>query len=399
MLTAYTVQQWKFSIENKVFNLNTYSILTGEEKKPGSNADDKVKSDYASHRSKLTGYIWSTLDHSQPETVLSGIQITNIAAIWKKLLETYQPKMSGSRIGVLQEMMALRMRSLGLENETYSDFGLCCMALSSRLTALLPQEAEYLPETTQTITTSSQTTSAGATTTIQSTGRGADELLTPSAFEEGYTAAHLACNLALSMIPIGLGKDDTILHNMLNHISTGDDDPLEVLEHLRKADSLTHNTQLAEGMSAALQVVAPAPQKKKAKFKCKVHSWQNMHEDKDCHVQNSQKAKITEMPTTAVTPEERVMMASVAHITSPLVRQSHSIPANTSWNPDSGATSHMTPNCKWICNLVVVKIAVSLANNEIVWATGMGQVCFTPLIHGKVSETVIFNDVLYVPAL
>jgi hypothetical protein len=36
---------------------------------------------------------------------------------------------------------------------------------------------------------------------------------------------------------------------------------------------------------------------------------------------------------------------------------------------------------------------------EIVWATGMGQVHFRPLIHGKVGETVIFDDVLYVPAL
>ena len=118
MLTAYTVQQWKFTVENKAFDLNAYGILTGEEKKPGSNADDKVKSDYASRRSKLIGYVRSTLDHSQLETVLSGIQVTDIAAIWEKLLETYQPKTSGSRISVLQEMMALRMRSPGFEKET-----------------------------------------------------------------------------------------------------------------------------------------------------------------------------------------------------------------------------------------------------------------------------------------
>ena len=398
MLTAYTVQQWKFTVENKAFDLNAYGILTGEEKKPGSNADDKVKSDYASRRSKLIGYVRSTLDHSQLETVLSGIQVTDIAAIWEKLLETYQPKTSGSRISVLQEMMALRMRSSGFEKETYSDFGSRCMAHASRLTALLPQGAEYLPETTQTVTISSQTTSDGATTTIQSTSRGAHELLTPSAFEEGYTAAHLARDLAISMIPIGLGKDDTILRNTLNHISTGDDNPLEVLDHLRKADSLARNTQLAEGTSAALQVATAAP-KKKAKYRCKVHGWQNTHEDKDCRVQNSQKAKIAETPTTAATAEENVMMATVAHIASPLIRRARNNPTNTSWNPDSGATSHMTPNRKWIRNMVAVKIAVSLANNEIVWATGKGEVRFTPRIYGKVGQTVIFNDVLYVPAL
>ena len=137
MLTAYTVQEWKFAVENKAFDLNAYGILTGEEKRPSANADDKVKSDYAARRSRLIGYIRSTLDHSLIQTVLSGINVTDAAAIWTKLLETYQPKTSGSRIGVLQELMALRMKSPGFEKETYSDFGSRCMALTSRLTTLL----------------------------------------------------------------------------------------------------------------------------------------------------------------------------------------------------------------------------------------------------------------------
>lgn len=211
-------------------------------------------------------------------------------------------------------------------------------------------------------------------------------------------AADLARDLALSMIPIGLGKDDTILCNTLNHISTGDDNPRDILDHLCKADSLARNTQLANGTSAALQATTATP-KKKAKYKCKVHGWQNMHKDKDCRFQNSQKAKVAQTPAAAAAAEERVMMASVAHIVSPLVHRARSTPANTSWNPDSGATSHMTPNCKWIRNLVAVKIAVSLTNDEIVWATGKGEMCFTPHINGKVGQTVIFNDVLYVPTL
>lgn len=399
MLNAYNVQQWKFTVENKAFELNAWGILMGEEKLPSIKADEKVKSDYASRRSKLIGYIRSTLNHSQVETILSGIPVTNVAAIWKKLLATYEPKTSGSRIGVLQELMSLRMKSPGMENETYSDYGLRCMALAARLTSLLPQGAEYLMETTQTVTIASQTTTTGDTVTVTDVSRGAEELLTPSAFDEGYTAAHLARDLALSMIPIGLGKDDTILRNTLNHISADDDDPLVILEHLRKADSLARNTQLAEGTSAALQAGASTQQKKKAKFKCKVHGWQNTHEDKDCRVQKSQQAKVAEAPAVAAAAEERVMMANVAHIASPLYRRARNTPTNTSWNPDSGATSHMTPNRKWIRNMVAVKVAVSLANNEIVWATGKGQVRFTPRIHGRVGETVIFNDVLYVPAL
>jgi hypothetical protein len=50
-------------------------------------------------------------------------------------------------------------------------------------------------------------------------------------------------------------------------------------------------------------------------------------------------------------------------------------------------------------NLVACKIAVKLANNEIVWAIGKGKVMFTPLINGSPGETLCFTDVLYVPTL
>ncbi|KAJ3520348.1 hypothetical protein NMY22_g12797 [Coprinellus aureogranulatus] len=65
------------------------------------------------------------------------------------------------------------------------------------------------------------------------------------------------------------------------------------------------------------------------------------------------------MPAAAAATEEKVMMASVAHIASPLVRRIRNAPTNTSWNPDSGATSHMTPNRKWIRNMIAVKVDVS----------------------------------------
>ncbi|KAF8580764.1 hypothetical protein K439DRAFT_1266542, partial [Ramaria rubella] len=50
------------------------------------------------------------------------------------------------------------------------------------------------------------------------------------------------------------------------------------------------------------------------------------------------------------------------------------------WNPDSGATSHMTPHQEWIRNMKTCKIAVHLANDDIVWAVGRGDVAFTPVI-------------------
>ena len=50
-------------------------------------------------------------------------------------------------------------------------------------------------------------------------------------------------------------------------------------------------------------------------------------------------------------------------------------------------------------NIVNVRIAVTLANNEVVWATKMGQVWFQPVVNGRTGRTIIFNNVLYVPEL
>ncbi|KAJ3527988.1 hypothetical protein NMY22_g9579 [Coprinellus aureogranulatus] len=391
-LSAFTFQQWKLQIENKALELNAYEILTGIEGEPNSDADQKTKADFASRRSKIVGFIRSTLDYSQLETIIGGIHILDAPTIWETLIGVYSPKTASSRMGVIQELISIRMRSPGHENETYQDYGSRCMALASRLTALLANGPRYVAE-------GSKAVKVPAVSDGKVVGeKDMMELTSPSYYREGYLASHLARDLGLSMIPIGLAKEDTILRNMLNHIDADDKEPFAILDHLRKADSLIHNSQLAEGTSAALQA-SNTPKKGKAKYKCKVHGWQNTHEDKDCRVQNSQNAKIAETPAAAAAAEEKVMMASVAHIASPLVRRIRNAPTNTSWNPDSGATSHMTPNRKWIRNMIAVKVAVSLANNEIVWATGKGQVRFTPHIHRRVGQTVIFNDVLYVPAL
>lgn len=70
--------------------------------------------------------------------------------------------------------------------------------------------------------------------------------------------------------------------------------------------------------------------------------------------------------------------------------------ANDPWNPDSGATKHMTLHLKWLCNVANVCVAVTLANKQVVWATKMGQVWFQPVVNGHMGRTIIFNNVLYI---
>lgn len=291
--------------------------------------------------------------------------------------------------------MTLRKGSEGHANESYQDFGSRCLALGARLTSLLGKGAAYQQETTSIITVNVVT---GTGTTASTSPRTFNDLTAASTHSLGYTAADLARDLALSMIPIGLGKEDGNLRHTLNHLPSSSDTN-DLLDHLRKADSLSRNTLLAEGTSSTALAAAKnsKKEKRKLKFTCSVHGPNHTHADENCRAQK-QKAQVADNPITTA-PEERVMMAQVAHIASAPRRRSPRTLANSSWNPDSGATSHMTPHRNWIRNLTAVRVAVSLANNEIVWATGKGDVYFTPKIHGRIGETLIFHDVLYVPAL
>jgi hypothetical protein len=73
--------------------------------------------------------------------------------------------------------------------------------------------------------------------------------------------------------------------------------------------------------------------------------------------------------------------------------------ADFDWNPDSGATSHMTPHRHWIRNYIQIQIPIRLADNTIVYAVGMGSVQFCPVVNGKESRSVEWTRVLHVPQL
>ena len=104
-LNVYTAQQWKRVCINKALELNAYGILMGTESEPTSDA--KLKANYQEWLSKLIGYLRSTLDHSQTDTILGKVSILDAKGTWEALLSAYEPKTSGSRTSVLQELIAL----------------------------------------------------------------------------------------------------------------------------------------------------------------------------------------------------------------------------------------------------------------------------------------------------
>src|SRR5690606_14382750 len=101
--------------------------------------------------------------------------------------------------------------------------------------------------------------------------------------------------------------------------------------------------------------------------------------------------------TSHLSPTEEAMMAQAAHNRTAAVRRPHHAPrpkitADDPWNPDTGATKHMTGNLKWLRNAVNVRVAVELANNELVWATKMGEVWFQPAVHERrTGRTIVFQ--------
>lgn len=59
----------------------------------------------------------------------------------------------------------------------------------------------------------------------------------------------------------------------------------------------------------------------------------------------------------------------------------------------------MTPHRQWLRNYRPLKVPIQLANNEIVYSSGVGSVLFEPVVEGKPSRSVLFSRVLHVPSL
>jgi hypothetical protein len=66
------------------------------------------------------------------------------------------------------------------------------------------------------------------------------------------------------------------------------------------------------------------------------------------------------------------------------------------WNPDTGASSHMTPHRHWFKSYYPYVIPIWLADDHIIHSAGKGVVVFVPEGHDR---EIWFYDVLHVPLL
>jgi len=72
---------------------------------------------------------------------------------------------------------------------------------------------------------------------------------------------------------------------------------------------------------------------------------------------------------------------------------------NHSWNPDTGATCHMTPHRQWLTHYRAHRVPVRLGDDSVVWSEGVGVCWFEPVLQGSSAPLVRFSNVLYVPQL
>ena len=58
-------------------------------------------------------------------------------------------------------------------------------------------------------------------------------------------------------------------------------------------------------------------------------------------------------------------------------------PLPDSWNPDTGATCHMTPHRQWLTHYRAHRVPVRLGCNSVVWSEGVGVCWFEPILQGS----------------
>src|SRR5260370_15652029 len=134
----------------------------------------------------------------------------------------------------------------------------------------------------------------------------------------------------------------------------------------------------------------------KSDFFCDFCDVQGSHETKRCWMMKAVKKQRS-------TPHSRADVAKAdtqeefAGVASALSPPSHA--ASDNWIADTGATAHMTPNRHWFKSYKPCQIPVHLADNNVIYAAGMGSVVFTLVKNENVLRQIELSNVLHVPLL
>lgn len=328
----------------------------------------KELKDYKKDLAAAAGYIWLYLDPSQQAHVndLKG----NPTAIWKKLEGIHQQQKPGNRFNAYEKLFNIHKE----DDESLTTLVGRVETSMYAIQALRP-----------------------TTFTIKELDQELQSMALMRALPEEYDA--FASSLLL-LDSLALDKLVAAFHTEEAQRAARAE---AALRAANSAHAYAHAAAAASGTACACAASSAPSSTPLSGLVCE---WctRSGHLEKDCFkkakakrfaVEESQSGgwkKKTNKPgyDRANVVEETASAASVDPRSAP----------SSDWNPDTGASSHMTPHRHWFFVYSPHVVPIRLADDKVIHSEGIGSVIFWPRDeNGRKMEQVEFQDVLHVPAL
>ncbi|KAG8949046.1 hypothetical protein FRC04_009120 [Tulasnella sp. 424] len=340
VLSSETHAKWKHAVKAAALSNGAWGILKGSSTIPHANPTTeehcKENRDWEKRREGVSGVIYATLDEAH-QGIVADIDPEDAKALWDKLNAQYEKKDIGGRFFAMQNLMAITYKDIDHPSETLSEFGNRVVDVAKKFRDLMPDEPKIVPATVTAATGTCRNDGAHGITITEGT-------LTPATLSTGFTATMLVDELAINVIIIGLGKSEESQRLKHTLIQTDIKSLTDLLSALQKEDSLNRSEDFSSTGNALAASTSAPRREDKGKYFCKKHGKNKSHNTKDCKVLKSENANVGEEGQAA-------LVASINKI----------------------ATNH-----------------------NVVFATGKGDVVFTPT---RNMCSIMFSNVLYVPEL
>jgi len=363
-LVGSNYKQWSDAILAVILRKSDVGVLLGTVPQPqlDTSQSNKVEVEqWKSHAQTAAGYILGSLSEEAKVYITDRI---NGPQMWKELKDAYDQQTSSIRFNTLQSLLSTNQQPgeslssfMARVNSKWNDFiaaqssGLTIDTLNQEVFCLAlirgldPAEHDSLRHS---LIKETSITKAKAVEQIKAvenglfTSKPSDSALMATSFtpKPNNTTVATPCEWCISK-----GRSET---------------------------AKTHVLAKCTGLAASIQFNSQRAQQPKSKFKPK------------------QQAK------EAVEQAQATMefAGTASSLTTSL-----STLSDDSWIPDSGATSCMTGNKHWLCNMRPYKVPIRLGDNSIIESEGVGSVWFEPLLDKSYGPPVCFSWVLYVPQL
>ncbi|KAG8896151.1 hypothetical protein FRB99_009052 [Tulasnella sp. 403] len=318
-LAVSQLQDWKQTCKTKFISFNAWRIVKGK-------------------------------DHY---STIENVNKLDVAALWKALINHFEAKTAETYQVTITNLCNLRFRDKDHLEESFSAWGTCCVDKGNIIKNLCPGST-----TTPSVTVSSNTVTTTATLSV---GTLIDEF-TMSTIIEGLGTSEEMRNIKHTLCMTGIST----LLDLITQLKTLDNaSHLKMMIHVLEesgADALTAKSRKGRSKVEPKMVI---------KYHCDIHGVNTTHTSEDCHnlkattscqgkkpkasskrTEHGHKVIAEEEDDDDKDEEEAARLASQSHSA---MSTSHT---DTKWIADSGATLHMTSNCKWIRNMTPCHVNV-----------------------------------------